>query len=68
VTNQVLMHILNAAYYLPKVKLCLILCYVIILYKLVELALRGQFHDDEYVIGGIQNFIKLDNVWMIDEF
>jgi hypothetical protein len=66
--DEVLMNVLNSANNLLKVKLGLVFSDFVILDELIELTLRGQLHDDENVIGGIENLIEFNYVGMVDEF
>ncbi len=66
-TDQVLMHVLNTADDLPKIKFCLLLSNFVVLNEVVEFSFWSQFHNDEDVICRIENLIQLDDVWMVDE-
>ncbi len=67
-TDKILMDILNATDDLPEVELRLLFSDLIVLYEVVQLTLGGEFHDDEDVVGGVEHFVKLDDVGVVDEF
>ena len=66
-TDQILMHILNSTDDLPEVKLSLFFSNFVILNKVVQFSFRSQLHNDEDIIGGIEYFIKLDDIGVVDE-
>ena len=46
----------------------IILADVVILYVVVQLSTFGKFHNDEDIVAGVQNFVKFDDVVVVDEF
>lgn len=56
-----------AVYYLPEEELGLILGNLMSLDVVKELALLCKFHDDEDVVGSIENLVQFDDVGVVDE-
>lgn len=56
-----------AIYYLPEEKLGLVLGDLMGLDVIKELALLRKFHDDEDVVGGIEDLVQFDDVGVVDE-
>lgn len=46
----------------------IVLTNIVILNVVVQLSTLGEFHNDEDVVAGVQNFVKFDYVVMVDEF
>lgn len=66
--DEILMYILYATNDLSEVELRLLFCDFIVLYKVVELAFRGELHDDEDVVGCVEDLVEFDDVRVVDEF
>jgi hypothetical protein len=62
------MSVSHATDYLPKEKPCFVFADIIILYVIVQFSSICEFHDDKDVVGGVEYFIKFDDVLMADEF
>jgi hypothetical protein len=61
------MNVLDSTDDLPEIKLGLFFCDFVILDKVIQFALRSEFHDDKNIIGGIEDFIQFDDVGVVDE-
>lgn len=61
------MRVLHSTDDLPEKKLGLIFRDIIILDVIVEFSSICEFHDDEDIIGSIEDLVKFDDVLVVDE-
>ena len=66
--DKVSVRISNSADNLLEKEAGILLGDVVILYVVIEFSALGKFHDNKDVVGGIQYFIELDDVLVVDEF
>jgi len=64
---EVVVGVVDSADDLLEEEPCIFLADLIELDVVVQFASLGQLHDDEYVVAGVQDLVKLDDIVVVDE-
>lgn len=66
-SDEIVMGVVNSADDLFEEEPCIFFADLIELDIVVQFASFSQFHDDKYVIAGVEDFVKFDDVVVVDE-
>jgi hypothetical protein len=67
VRDEVVVGVVDSADDLLEEEACVLLADLIELNIVVQLAALSQLHDDEDVVAGVEDLVKLNNVVVVDE-